>query len=241
MLFGGAWCLKFHLNNNIHANYHVTKRNTHVKGTDNQEIFSPAVQITTLYCLSYVQNAFFHDDIDEKVYMDPPSWLYDEEKTWYVSSINLCMDYNKPHVISFLDSSSYPKGQFSANQKRLFSFNQSSRQVFLLHYMYTLMICSWETWNFSRITFLNNLISVVIWNIFSLMLKHCISKSQKKKKYALDILQDVGFQGAWLDKFPVEQHLKLTLRDGEQHLKLIIIMSSCPTTRWFIVGYLCLF
>jgi hypothetical protein len=69
------------------------------------------------------------------VSMDPPSWLYDD-----VSSINLCMDYNKPHVISFLNSSSYPKGQFSANQKRLFSFNQSSSQVFLfflLHYMYT--------------------------------------------------------------------------------------------------------
>jgi hypothetical protein len=44
--------------------------------------------------------------------MDPPSWLYDD-----VSSINLCMDYNKPHVISFLNSSSYPKGQFSATKK----------------------------------------------------------------------------------------------------------------------------
>jgi hypothetical protein len=66
------------------------------------------------------------------VSMDPPSWLYDD-----VSSINLCMDYNKPHVISFLNSSSYPKGQFSANQKRVFSFNQSSSQVFLFFYYIT--------------------------------------------------------------------------------------------------------
>ena len=35
-----------------------------------------------------------------------------------------------------------------------------------------------------------------------------------KRKYALDILQDSGLLGAHLDKFPIEQHLKLTPTNG---------------------------
>jgi len=36
-----------------------------------------------------------------------------------------------------------------------------------------------------------------------------------QRKYALDILQDMGLTGACLDKFPIEQYLKITPDDGE--------------------------
>ena len=36
-----------------------------------------------------------------------------------------------------------------------------------------------------------------------------------QRKYALDILQDTRLTGARLDKFPMEQYLKLTPDDGE--------------------------
>jgi len=36
-----------------------------------------------------------------------------------------------------------------------------------------------------------------------------------QRKYALDILQDTGLTSARLDKFSMEQYLKLTLNDGE--------------------------
>ena len=37
-----------------------------------------------------------------------------------------------------------------------------------------------------------------------------------QRKYALDILQDIGLIGARLEKFPMEQNLKLLLIEGEK-------------------------
>ena len=36
-----------------------------------------------------------------------------------------------------------------------------------------------------------------------------------ERKYALDILEDTSLTGAKLEKFPMEQNLKLTLTDGD--------------------------
>jgi len=36
-----------------------------------------------------------------------------------------------------------------------------------------------------------------------------------QRKYALDILQDVGLRSARPDSFPMEQYLKLLIDDGE--------------------------
>ena len=51
-----------------------------------------------------------------------------------------------------------------------------------------------------------------------------------QRKYALDILQDMGLTGACLDKFPIEQYLKITPDDGE-------LLKDLVKYRW-LVGWL---
>ncbi|KAG5556472.1 hypothetical protein RHGRI_006920 [Rhododendron griersonianum] len=214
----------------------VAKGYTQVEGLDYLETFSPTAKLTTLRCLLTiaaarnwfihqldVQNAFLHGDLHEKVYMEPPPGLRRQGE----------------HLVCRLNKSLYGLKQASRNWFSKFShsiksagFQQSKADYSLftkvtgnsftavLIYVDDILLTGNDLQEMARLkSFLLKHFRIKDLGDLKYFLGIEFSRSRKgifmsQRKYALDILEDAGLLGARPEKFPIEQHLKLTLTDG---------------------------
>ena len=188
----------------------VVKGYTQCEGLDYHETFSPIAKMTTVKCFLAlaaaknwflyqldVNNAFFHGDLDEEVYMSmPPSFgTKGETKVCRLT-------------------------------KSLYGLKQASRQWFskfsaaLLVYVDDVAIASNDPQAVSSfITLLNDRFKLKDLGPLKYFLGLEIAKSADgisvcQRKYALEILKDSCLLAFKPAKFPMEQNLKLSKDEG---------------------------
>ncbi|CAL9018556.1 unnamed protein product [Prunus brigantina] len=215
----------------------VAKGYTQVAGVDYFETFSPTAKLTTVHCLLSVaasrnwfihqldvQNAFLYGDLEEEVYMVPPPGLcrYGE---------NLVCRLNKS-LYGLKQASRQWFSKFSgAIQKAGFHQSQADYSLFtkvhdnsftaVLIYVDDILLTGNDPQEMQLLkAFLLKHFRIKDLGDLKYFLGIEVSRSQKgifisQRKYALDVIQDAGLLGARPDKFPMEQHLKLTPTNGD--------------------------
>ncbi|CAL2253642.1 unnamed protein product [Prunus armeniaca] len=215
----------------------VAKGYTQVVGVDYFETFSPTAKLTTVRCLLSVaasrnwfihqldvQNAFLHGDLEEEVYMVPPPGLCRQGE-------NLVCRLNK-YLYGLKQASRQWFSKFSsAIQKAGFHQSQADYSLFtkvhgnsftvVLIYVDDIILTGNDPQEMQLLkAFLLKHFHIKDLGDLKYFLGIEVSRSQKgifisQRKYALDVIQDAGLLGACPDKFPMEQHLKLTPTNGD--------------------------
>ncbi|XP_058192159.1 uncharacterized mitochondrial protein AtMg00810-like [Rhododendron vialii] len=186
-----------------------------------------------------LRNAFLHGDLHEEVYMEPPTGLRRQGE----------------HLVCRLNKSLYGLKHASKNWFSKFShaiqragFQQSKADYSLftkvtgnsftavLIYVDDILLTGNDLQEMACLkSFLLKHFHIKDLGDLKYFLGIKFSRSRKgiftsQKKYALDILEDAGFLGARPEKFPMEQHLKLTPTDG--------ILLDNPSRYRRLVGWL---
>ncbi|BBG93322.1 wall-associated kinase 2 [Prunus dulcis] len=196
-----------------------------VEGIDYQETFSPTTKLTTLRCLITVaaarnwfvhqldvQNAFRNGDLHEVVYMELSPGLRRQGEN-IVCRLNKSL-YGLKHASrkwfsTFSDSVQKAGYQQSKVDFSLFTKAEDNSFTVVLIYLDDILITGNDLQEMERLKkFLIQRFRIK--DLGDLKYFLVIEFSCSKK----DSLQDSGLKGARLDKFPMEQNLKLTPIDG---------------------------
>ena len=215
----------------------VAKGYTQVAGIDYQETFSPTAKLTTLRCLLTVaasrnwyihqldvHNAFLHGNLQEEVYMTPPPGLRRQGE-------NLVCRLRKS-IYGLKQASRNWFSTFTATVKSagyiqskadysLFTKSQGNKFTAILIYVDDILLTGNDLHEIKMLkTHLLKRFFIKDLGELKYFLGIEFSRSKKgifmsQRKYALDILQDIGLTRVKPEKFPMEQNLKLTDEDGE--------------------------
>jgi hypothetical protein len=215
----------------------VAKGYTQVEGVDYLETFSPTAKLTTVRCLLAVaasrnwfihqmdvHNAFLQGDLDEVVYMDVPLGLRRQGE----------------HMVCRLNKSLYGLKQASRNWFAKFScaiqkagfiqskadyslFTKSDSNTFtaVLIYVDDIIVTGNNAQAIKSLKdFLFQQFHIKDLGDLKYFLGIEVSRSKKgifisQRKYALDILSDVGLLGSRPTTFPMETYLKLSPDEGD--------------------------
>ncbi|KAI5321949.1 hypothetical protein L3X38_031021 [Prunus dulcis] len=215
----------------------VAKGYTQQEGLDYTETFSPTAKLVTFRCLLAlaavrnwrlhqldVQNAFLHGDLDEEVYMLPPSGLRRQgehlvcrlhkslyglkqaSRNWFAKFTNALQDAG--FVQSLADYS-------------LFTRYHDNSFTIILIYVDDIVITGNDPKAIQSLKdFLHARFRIKDLGNLKYFLGIEVARSKKgifisQRKYALDILDDAGLLGARPYSFPMEQTLRLNPTDGK--------------------------
>jgi len=215
----------------------VTKGYIQIEGVNYSENFSPTAKLTTLRCLLTIAatrnwfthqldvlNAFLHGTLHEIIYMDLPLEHHRQGEN-IVCRLNKSLYGIKQTSHTWFSTFSHMiksiRFQQSKTDYSLFTRQNNSSFTALLIYVDDILLTGNDLTEIQhvkdcllqqfRIKDLGDL-KYFLGTEFSRS-KAGIYMSQRK--YALDILQDIGLTGARPDKSPMEQYFKLTPDDEE--------------------------
>jgi len=215
----------------------VAKGYTQIEGLDYHGTFAPVAKLVTVRCILAVaaarqwhlfqldvNNAFLHDNLNEKVYMSPsPGYstptatpIFHLQKSIYDLKQASCNWFFK--LCSVLLAAGFIQSQADHS---FFKLSQGQSSTFILVYIDDILIAG------------NDLPAIT--NFKTMLAHHFHIKdlgklkyflglevahsptgiSLNQRKYALDILADCGHLGTRPTAFPMEQNLKLNNIDGD--------------------------
>ncbi|PKI50880.1 hypothetical protein CRG98_028708 [Punica granatum] len=215
----------------------VTKGYTQIKGLDFDETFAPVAKLVSvrvlltvslnrnweLYQLD-VNNAFLHGDLEEEVYMKLPSGLTSAgsnkvcrlQKSLY----GLRQASHNWFAKLSIALKSYGFTQSSANYS-LFTFNKAGIILIILVYVDDLILTGNDPAHYAKFKeYLDKCFSIKDLGKLRYFLGIEVARRSDclflcQMKYTLDILQETGMLDARPVAFPMEQHLRLDSKSGE--------------------------
>jgi hypothetical protein len=214
----------------------VAKGYTQSEGLDYHETFSPVAKLTIFRCLLAlaaaknwtlhqlnVNNAFLHGELDEEVYMTPPpgftakgeSQLCKLVKSLYGLKQASRQWFSKFSTTLLNHGFTQSKADYS-----LFTRIQGSSFIALLVYVDDIILASNDPAAISDLTvFLDQKFKLKDLGSLKYFLGLEVAQSAQgisicQRKYALEILEDAGLLACKPAKFPMEQNLKLSNKDG---------------------------
>lgn len=215
----------------------VAKGYTQVEGVDYLETFSPTAKLTTVRCLLAVaasrnwiihqmdvHNAFLQGDLDEVVYMDIPLGLRRQGEN-LVCRLNKSLYGLKQASRNWFAKFScvIQKAGFTQSKAdySLFTKSEGSTFIAVLIYVDDIIVTGNNAQTIKSLKdFLFQQFHIKDLGNLKYFLGIEVSRSQKgifisQRKYAFDILNDVGLLGSRPNSFPMEAYLKLNPDDGD--------------------------
>ncbi|KAK0605442.1 hypothetical protein LWI29_026876 [Acer saccharum] len=222
---------------------------TQLEGIDFQDTFSPTAKIVSVRCLLAlaaargwslhqmdVNNAFLHGDLDEEIYMSPPPRLQRQGENNLVCRLHKSLYCLKQASRQWLAKFSEAICSAGFVQSRadysLFTKTQGKLFTALLIYVDDILITGNNPVSIAATKkFLHNHFNLKDLGNLKYFLGIEVSASKRgifisQRKYALEIIEDVGLLGAAPIDTPMEQGLKLSdksdsLKDPSRHRRLV--------------------
>ncbi|KAM1627395.1 hypothetical protein ACFX1R_017067 [Malus domestica] len=226
----------------------VAKGYTQMEGIDYHDTFSPTAKMTTVRCLLAlasaqnwslhqldVNNAFLHGDLHEEIYMSPPPGLLRQGES-LVCRLNKSLyglkQASRQWFAKFSTAIQTAGFVQSKADYSLFTHRKGKSFTALLIYVDDIVITGNNMAAISSLKrFLHSRFRIKDLGDLKYFLGIEVSRSHKgislsQRKYALEILKDVGLLGARPVDFPMEQNLKLSdkgelLKDPSQYRRIV--------------------
>lgn len=208
----------------------VAKGYTQGKCLDFQETYSLVAKLTTVHCLLAlasainwhlhqldINNVFLHRELNEEVYMDMPSCFTrkGDSRVCKLSKSLYGLKQASHQWFSKLSAAILDYGFFhSSSDHSLFIKSNASSFIVLWLYVNDIILVSNDLDSITTMKpVLDNKFKIKDLGFLKFFLGLKVTRSSKgitmcQRKYALDILQDLGFLVAKPIQFPMEQSIK---------------------------------